>query len=228
MGDLSVHVAKIARLRVPNVAVPVEVQPTMTRMAEVAEQMVKRLSAIIVGRDVAAAIEPAATTRTWTPCAVTGSSRCSPTTGPRRRGRGRRRLAGPVLRADRGPRRLRGQPGDLRGHRESPSRGLDLSSFCRPSVHVTHRSVLLADRSRCGSSTNGELHGWSRARAQAPRWPRVPRSSAAARARRSRQDLAETFYGFCVLGEEPLLGHLALRREEVGVHDPRDAEALPG
>ena len=29
MGDLSVHVAKIARLRVPDVAVPEEVRPTM-------------------------------------------------------------------------------------------------------------------------------------------------------------------------------------------------------
>ena len=57
MGDLSVHVAKIARLRVPNVAVPTEVQPTMTRMAEVAEHMVEQLNKIIVDRDVAAAIE---------------------------------------------------------------------------------------------------------------------------------------------------------------------------
>ena len=56
MGDLSVHVAKIARLRVPNVAVPVEVQPTMVRMAEVAEDMVSRVSQIITGRDVEAAI----------------------------------------------------------------------------------------------------------------------------------------------------------------------------
>jgi phosphate transport system protein len=57
MGDLSVHVAKIARLRVPNVAVPLEIQPTMGRMAEVAEDMVAQLRAIITDRDVAAAIE---------------------------------------------------------------------------------------------------------------------------------------------------------------------------
>jgi phosphate transport system protein len=56
MGDLSVHVAKIARLRVPNVAVPVEVQPTVQRMAVVAEDMVTRVSQIITGRDVEAAI----------------------------------------------------------------------------------------------------------------------------------------------------------------------------
>ncbi len=56
MGDLSVHVAKIARLRVPQIAVPVEIQPTMERMAQVAEDMVMRVSQIITGRDVEAAI----------------------------------------------------------------------------------------------------------------------------------------------------------------------------
>ncbi|MEP9363528.1 phosphate signaling complex protein PhoU [Nocardioides sp. CN2-186] len=52
MGDLSVHVAKIARLRVPNLAVPDEVRPTIERMAQVAEEMVGRVSTIIVDRDV--------------------------------------------------------------------------------------------------------------------------------------------------------------------------------
>lgn len=56
MGDLSVHVAKIARLRVPNVAVPEQVRPTMSRMATVAEDMVKRVGQVISERDVAAAI----------------------------------------------------------------------------------------------------------------------------------------------------------------------------
>jgi phosphate transport system protein len=56
MGDLSVHVAKIARLRVPHVAVPAEIRPTMSRMAEVAEDMVKRAAQIITTRDVEAAI----------------------------------------------------------------------------------------------------------------------------------------------------------------------------
>jgi len=56
MGDLSVHVAKIARLRVPNVAVPEQVRPTMSQMAAVAEDMVKRVGQVISGRDVAAAI----------------------------------------------------------------------------------------------------------------------------------------------------------------------------
>ncbi|HEX5088441.1 MAG TPA: phosphate signaling complex protein PhoU [Nocardioides sp.] len=57
MGDLSVHVAKIARLRVPHVAVPEEIRPTISRMAEVAEDMVRRVQDVITTRDVATAIE---------------------------------------------------------------------------------------------------------------------------------------------------------------------------
>jgi phosphate transport system protein len=57
MGDLSVHVAKIARLRVPEVAVPEEARPTVARMGEVAEDMVRRVASVISGRDVQAAIE---------------------------------------------------------------------------------------------------------------------------------------------------------------------------
>jgi phosphate transport system protein len=57
MGDLSVHVAKIARLRVPNVAVPAEIRPTIERMATVAEDMVCRVSKIITDRSVDDALE---------------------------------------------------------------------------------------------------------------------------------------------------------------------------
>ncbi|ANH38276.1 hypothetical protein I601_1845 [Nocardioides dokdonensis FR1436] len=57
MGDLSVHVAKIARLRVPNVAVPDAIRATMTSMGETAEDMVRRVGQIIEKRDVGAAIE---------------------------------------------------------------------------------------------------------------------------------------------------------------------------
>jgi phosphate transport system protein len=56
MGDLSVHVAKIARLRVPGMAVPDQVRPTMSQMAEVARDMVARVSQIITTKDVEAAI----------------------------------------------------------------------------------------------------------------------------------------------------------------------------
>ena len=57
MGDLSVHVAKIARLRVPEVAVPDEVVPTISRMAAVAEVMVAKVGHIIADSDVTAAEE---------------------------------------------------------------------------------------------------------------------------------------------------------------------------
>jgi phosphate transport system protein len=57
MGDLSVHVAKIARLRVPAVAVPEQARETVEKMADTAEDMVARVSQIITRRDVEAAIE---------------------------------------------------------------------------------------------------------------------------------------------------------------------------
>ena len=57
MGDLSVHIAKIARLRVPEVAVPAELVPTIARMAAVAEVMVAKVGHIIADSDVAAAEE---------------------------------------------------------------------------------------------------------------------------------------------------------------------------
>lgn len=57
MGDLSVHVAKIARLRVPDSAIPEDMLPTVKRMAEVAEEMVRKVEDVIANRDVEAAIE---------------------------------------------------------------------------------------------------------------------------------------------------------------------------
>ena len=56
MGDLSVHVAKIARMRVPHVAVPDEVRPTIEAMAETAEDMVRRVKDVVANRDVDAAV----------------------------------------------------------------------------------------------------------------------------------------------------------------------------
>ena len=55
MGDLSVHVAKIAQMRVPEVAVPEAMLPTVRRMAEVATHMVGAVAQIIDERDVDAA-----------------------------------------------------------------------------------------------------------------------------------------------------------------------------
>ena len=55
MGDLSVHVAKVARLRIPSVAVPAELRPTISRMAAVAESMVESVAVVIADRDLDAA-----------------------------------------------------------------------------------------------------------------------------------------------------------------------------
>jgi phosphate transport system protein len=52
MGDLSVHVAKVARLRVPQVAVPPQIVPTIERMATVAQKMVGTVAGVIAERDV--------------------------------------------------------------------------------------------------------------------------------------------------------------------------------
>jgi phosphate transport system protein len=57
MGDLAVHIAKIARLRVPDVAVPDQVVPMIARMAAVAEVMIGKVEHIIANSDVAAAEE---------------------------------------------------------------------------------------------------------------------------------------------------------------------------
>ena len=57
MGDLAVHIAKVARLRVPSVAVPEDVEPTIRRMAMVAELMAGKVADIIAERDVEGAKE---------------------------------------------------------------------------------------------------------------------------------------------------------------------------
>lgn len=55
MGDLCAHVARIARMRVPEQAVPERMVPTMSEMAAVAEHMVEQLTEVIARRDVDAA-----------------------------------------------------------------------------------------------------------------------------------------------------------------------------
>jgi len=57
MGDLSVHVAKVARLRYPGRAIPDVLVPTIRRMASVAEQMVGAAAQIVADRDIDAARE---------------------------------------------------------------------------------------------------------------------------------------------------------------------------
>lgn len=55
MGDLSVHVARVARRRVPDRAVPPRLLPTMSEMARVAQAMVGEMIVVIAERDVEAA-----------------------------------------------------------------------------------------------------------------------------------------------------------------------------
>ena len=57
MGDLSVHVAKVARLRYPDGAVPEVLRPTITQMAETADEMLASAGDIVANRDVEAARE---------------------------------------------------------------------------------------------------------------------------------------------------------------------------
>lgn len=55
MGDLSVHVAKVARRRMPDSAVPLHLHPTITAMAAVADSMIDSASRIVADRNVDAA-----------------------------------------------------------------------------------------------------------------------------------------------------------------------------
>ncbi len=55
MGDLARHVAKVARLRYPNSAVPAELRSIILEMGQVAERIVTKAGSVIAARDVEAA-----------------------------------------------------------------------------------------------------------------------------------------------------------------------------
>lgn len=57
MGDLSVHVAKVARLRYPVRAVPTVLIPTIQEMARTADEMIAAAAEIVATHDVKAARE---------------------------------------------------------------------------------------------------------------------------------------------------------------------------
>jgi phosphate transport system protein len=57
MGDLAAHIAKIARLRYPNAAVPVEVRDIVRQMAVVAQNVVTKAGAVLAGHDIELAAE---------------------------------------------------------------------------------------------------------------------------------------------------------------------------
>ena len=61
MGDLAAHVAKIARMRYPQPAIPQELSKVIEQMGTVAERMVNAAGDVITSRDLAAAAKLEAT-----------------------------------------------------------------------------------------------------------------------------------------------------------------------
>ena len=57
MGDLAHHVAKQARMRYPNSAVPAELVPTITSMGMVADKLIEKLTVVMEHRDIVRALE---------------------------------------------------------------------------------------------------------------------------------------------------------------------------
>nr|BFE86034.1 phosphate signaling complex protein PhoU [Planobispora longispora] len=57
MGDLAQHVAKVARLRHPDSAIPPELRATILEMGQIAERLVTKTGSCIASRDVETALE---------------------------------------------------------------------------------------------------------------------------------------------------------------------------
>ncbi|WP_049568955.1 phosphate signaling complex protein PhoU [Nonomuraea sp. SBT364] len=57
MGDLAVHVAKVARLRHPESAIPAEIRSTIVEMGQIAENLVTKAGSCVASRDVDSALE---------------------------------------------------------------------------------------------------------------------------------------------------------------------------
>jgi phosphate transport system protein len=57
MGDLALHVAKIARLRYPSSAVPPELRSTMLEMGHTAQRIVSKAGSVIASQDIEQAAE---------------------------------------------------------------------------------------------------------------------------------------------------------------------------
>ncbi len=55
MGDLALHIAKVARMRYPEIAVPNELRDVISQMGVVALSLVEKVGLVIEGRDVALA-----------------------------------------------------------------------------------------------------------------------------------------------------------------------------
>ena len=57
MGDFAHHVARIARMRYPNNAVPVELVPTIQAMGDVAVALIDKVTGLLQSRDINVALE---------------------------------------------------------------------------------------------------------------------------------------------------------------------------
>jgi phosphate transport system protein len=57
MGDLAEHIAKVARMRFPESAVPQEVRPALLEMGHIADLLITKTATVIAKRDVEAAQE---------------------------------------------------------------------------------------------------------------------------------------------------------------------------
>lgn len=57
MGDLAVHIAKTARRRHPESAVPPELQGTVLEMGQIAERLVAKAGSVVASQDVSMALE---------------------------------------------------------------------------------------------------------------------------------------------------------------------------
>jgi phosphate transport system protein len=57
MGDLAVHVAKVARLRHPESAIPPHIRSTILEMGQIAENLVTKAGSCVATRDVEQALE---------------------------------------------------------------------------------------------------------------------------------------------------------------------------
>jgi phosphate transport system protein len=57
MGDFAHHVARIARMRYPNKAVPAELEPTIQAMGNTAVALINKVTGLLQSRDTAVALE---------------------------------------------------------------------------------------------------------------------------------------------------------------------------
>lgn len=57
MGDFAHHIARIARMRYPNTAVPAELAPTIQAMGDVAQALINKVTGLLQSRDINVALE---------------------------------------------------------------------------------------------------------------------------------------------------------------------------